>query len=221
MSARIPKPNTKQRKRAAALTAQEPKLNGTAAPLSISHAGTGIAALAQELADVQRLTSMLADAEGPAERARDATADNSPEYEACNKAVRDFDSVGCRANGMVGGLEQLILGLEPQTPSETLSLALILASELDVFLCDHTNDADCAVRTERRRLEHGLQAVIRGLVHGAGASSPLLDAYSTKENLRSWAYACHDAARAAGPYLVDYDPVRGSLKRVKEAGAAR
>jgi hypothetical protein len=208
-----------KRQRAAALQVSEPapRLNGAAAPLAISHSGHGIAELAQELADVQRLCSRLADAEGPAERARDAMTDNSPEYEACSKALSDFGDIGRRAFGMVDGLERIILAMEPQTPNETLSLALILASELDVFLCDHTNDADCVVHAERRRLEHALQAVIRGLVHGAGATSPLMDAYSTKENMRPWAEARADATREAGPYLVDYDPVAGCLKKTRAA----
>jgi hypothetical protein len=185
--------------------------------MAIGHAGHGIAELAQELADVQRLCVTLANAEGPAERAQDGISDTaSAEYEACSMAVRDIEDVGRRAFTMVKGLERLILSLEPRTPSEALSLALVLAEELDVFLCDHTRDEDGAVRIERQRLEDALQAVIRGLAHSE-AESPLLDAYSTANTMRPWAQARSDATREACPYLVEYDPVKGALKQMKAA----
>jgi hypothetical protein len=160
----------------------------------------------------------LANAEGSAERARDQIEDiNSQERARCSKAVNDFEDVGRRANGMVGGLEQLILGMEPRTPSEALSLALILAGELDVFLCNHLKTEGSAVGRERRQLEDALQAVIRGLIYGAGATSPLLDAYSTRRAMRPWADARAEAATQAGPYLVQYDPVKGCLKNTEAA----
>jgi hypothetical protein len=211
---------TKKRTRAVALNASEmsPKLNGRAVPLSIAHAGHGIAELAQELADAKKVCAMLANAEGPAERARDAIENiDSPEHTKCCQAVNDFDDVGRRAYSMADALERLILAMEPTTAGETLSLALIFAEELDVFLSDHTKDADPAVQRDRGRLQHALDAVIRGLVHGAGATSPLLDAYSSAEALRPWAEARSDATREAVPYLVKYDPVKGCLKTAEAA----
>jgi hypothetical protein len=217
----IPKPITakRSRKRAAALKVSEPsRKEQPAEPLAISHSGHGIAEMAQELADLHRLCNMLASAEGPAERARDEAAAKSldaQEHTDCCKAVCDFEDVGRRANGMVSGLECLILGLEPKTPDKTLSLTLILAGELDVFLSNLTNHADNAIRVEGRLLEDALQAIIRGLVYGAGATSPLLDAYSTMETLVQWAERRSVAAREAVPYLVKYDPAKGCLKQVE------
>jgi hypothetical protein len=88
--------------------------------MSISHSGYGIAELAQELAALQRLCTTLANAEGPAERARNEIANiNAEEHTKYCRAVVNIEDVGRRANGMVDGLEQLILGLEPRTPDET------------------------------------------------------------------------------------------------------
>jgi hypothetical protein len=214
----IPKPIAKKRRRAAALKVSEPSRKELPAePLAIGHSGHGIAELAQELADLNRLCIMLANAEGPAERARDEAAAKSLDQEHldCCKAVGDFEDVGRRANAMVGGLEQLILCLEPRTPDETLSLALVLAEEFNVFLCNKTNHADCATRVEGRRLEDAFQAIIRGLVYGAGATSPLMDAYGTRDTLSPWAERCSTGTREAVPYLAKYDPTKGCLKQVE------
>src|SRR5262249_61763914 len=102
---RSPKPIATKRKRAAALNASDPsaRLNGTTAPLNgtLSHSGTGIAELAQDLADLQKLSIMLANAEGPAERAREAQAAKDIQDEAhtaCCRAERDIENVGHRSN---------------------------------------------------------------------------------------------------------------------------
>jgi hypothetical protein len=215
----IPKPTAKTRKRAAALEAAEPSRKDLPAEeLAISHAGHGIAELAQELADLQRLCTTLANAEGPAERARDEAAAKGcadDEHTACCRSVNNFEVVLRRANAMVDGLEQLILSLEPRTPDETLSLALVLSEELDVFLSHHTKHGDCSVNTESRRLEDALQAVIRGLVYGAGATSPLMAIYSTKAMLTPWYERRAIAIREAARYSVTCDPTEGRLKQVE------
>lgn len=212
-------PNPK-RKRAAALKVSEPaRKNDVPATPAISLKAHGIAGLAQELADLQSVCIRLANAEGPAERAwkeaaaRDIDADEHTE--AC-KAVRDFEDVGRHAKGMVDALQQLLLTLEPKTPDETLSLALVLAEELDTYFSHHIDRTNCVALGEARRLEDTLHAVIRGLV-GAGAVSPLTEAYSTPAMLRPWAQARSDATRAAGPFLVKYDPVKGRLEKVEAA----
>jgi hypothetical protein len=221
MRSAVPKPITTKRSHKPALRASEPsRKEPPAAAVSISHKGHGIAELAQELADLHSLCTMLSNAEGPAERARNELAAKDidcPEHSKCCRAVRDFEDVGRRANGMVDGLEKLILGLEPITPDETLSLALILAEELDVFIANHTNHADSCVEAEGRRLEDALQAIIRGLVHSAGATSPLLAHCAHRDTLRPWDEARSTATREAAPYLVAYDPMKGRLTNGRAA----
>lgn len=211
----IPKPITTKRSRkpAVALKVTEPSRKEPPTTPAISLKGHGIAELAQELADLHKLCIMLSNAEGPAERARNemaAKAIESDEHTNCCRAVQDFEAVRRRANGMVDGLERLILGLEPRMPGETLSLALILAEELNVFHCNETNHTDSAVMAEQLRLEGALQAVIRGLVH-SGATSPLLDYHTARDTLRPWDEARSTATREAAPYLVQYDPAKGRL----------
>jgi hypothetical protein len=209
------------RKRAAALKVAEPsRKNLPAEEMAISHAGHGIAELAQELADLQRLCTTLANAEGPAERARNEAAAKGyadEEHTDCCRSVNNFEVALRRANAMVDGLENLILSLEPRTVDETLSLALVLSEELGVFLTNHTNHADCRVSAEVHRLEDALQAAIRGLVYGASTSSPLMAIYSTRAMLTPWAERRSTATREAGRYTVTYDPAQGRLKQVGAA----
>jgi hypothetical protein len=198
---------TRKHKRAAAL-------NG-AAPLAIAHAGHGIAELAQELADLQRLSVTMRNAEGPAEIARDRIAADDITTEAHAKACRSanhFEDVGRRSNGMANALEKLILTLEPTTPDETLSLALVLAGELGPLLSNHSDREE-----ECRQIEDALRAIIRGLV-SAGATSPLTATYFGRDDLVPWAEARSTASREAGPFLVEYDPAKGCLKK---AGVVR
>jgi hypothetical protein len=222
MPSAIPKPIAMKRSRkpAAVLRSSEPsRKEPPAAAVAISREGFGIAELAQELAELQSVCTRLANAEGPAERACDEAAarnfDAEDHSDAC-KAVRDFEDVGRRALGMVNALQQLMLTLEPRTPDETLSLALVLAEQLDTYFGEHIDRTNCAAQVEARRLEDTLHAVIRGLV-GAGATSPLTEAYSTAAMLRPWAQARSDATRAAGPYLVTYNPAKGRLEKVEAA----
>jgi hypothetical protein len=214
----ITKPIAKRRSPAAALKVSEPERSLTATPVAISHSGHGIAELAQELADLHSLCTRLADAQGPAEQACNEAADKDETHDeahtACCKAVRDFEQVGHRANAMVNGLERLILTLEPRTPSETLSLALLLAEELGTFVSRNTSHEDRQTRLDCRHLEEALYAVIRGLVSCTGATSPLADAYSTKDTFSPWAERRSAATREAGLYSITYDPVQGRLRKV-------
>ena len=192
--------------------------NAPAGALAIGHKGQGIAALAQELADLQKLSFMMVNAEGPAKRAQaKASAEHSQELSKCSAMVNDIEAVGRRAHTMTAGLEHLILGLEPATADETLSLALVLAVELDVFLSDHVNHDDSRIDADMRCLDAALQAVIRGLVRGAGAQSPLLDAYANAATLVPWDEARSRATRGAAPYMVEYNPAAGRLKPVCSA----
>ena len=128
----------------------------SATKISLSCKGHGIAALAKELADLQALCITLSNAEGSAESARAKSAAenvNTEEHAKCCRAVNDIENVGRRSHGKINALEELILTMEPRTPSETLSLALVLVQEFDVFLGNHTNRTDHAVDLGKQRLE--------------------------------------------------------------------
>ena len=173
---------------------------------SISQTGHGIATLAQDLADLQALTIALSNAEGPAERAREKQINGSlenfepEEHTRCCHACLDLEGAGRRGHGMITALEQMILVMEPTTPSETLSLALILAEELHSFLAVHVR-GEGREAVERDRLGDALWAVIRGLVHGVGAASPLVDAYTGRGHLVPWDAERSNAAREAARYV--------------------
>jgi hypothetical protein len=107
-------------------------------------------------------------------------------------------------------LQQMILGLEPTTASETLSLALVYHNKLDPFLCDNCNHQDRDVNREIRKLERALKAVIRGLVR-AGATSPLLDVYVHADDLVPWEDARQTATIEANYYRAEFDPTEGRL----------
>jgi hypothetical protein len=194
------------------------EINGSdVSRLTIAHAGHGIAELAQELADLHSLCTRLSDAQGPAERACNEAEDKRThvgEHAECCRAVQDFEEVGRRANGMVEALEGLILTLEPRTPSETLSLALILADKLGSFNYRNIDETDRPAVVEGRRLEDALYAVIRGLDRSTGATSPLADTYSTLHTFTQWAERRAIATREAGLYSITYDPVQGRLRKV-------
>jgi hypothetical protein len=108
---------------------------------------------------------------------------SSHKHTKCCRTVSHIEDVGRRAYTMVGGLEKLLLGMEPRTPSETLSLALVLAEELECFHANNISGNDPIVHAEKRRLEGALKAVIRGLIYGAGATSPLVDKYADRDEL--------------------------------------
>ena len=70
-------------------------------------------------------------------------------------------------------LETAMLRLEPQTPADVLSLALLLKDQLDVFLPNAVN-ADRSLDQAADTLERGIAAVVRGLALRLGLQSPLL-----------------------------------------------
>jgi hypothetical protein len=212
------KTTTTKRQRAAALTASEPKLNGANAPLAISHAGHGIAALAQELADLNRLYNTMDAGETATDVAlnKDTERGINSDRRVIDANMR-FKDMRRHTFAKLEALEQLILELEPTTASETLTLALLLVGPLDQFVSDHTDTDKSDAQADSEKLERVLRAIIRGLINGCGATSPLTDTYARAQTLRPWAEARADAAREAVPYQVEYDPARGSLKRVREA----
>ena len=126
------------------------------------------------------------------------------EHAALCRTENHLEDVGRRAHAMVGNLEKVILGLEPRTPDETLSLALILNEELDVFFSFHVNTKNPRTDGERLGLEDAMRAIIRGLV-GAGATSPLTAAYAGRDDLVPWAEARSIALREAAPYTREDD----------------
>jgi hypothetical protein len=72
-------------------------------------------------------------------------------------------------------MEELLLGLEPESIDEVLSLLLIMADALDDFANAHTNleEAD----DDLVDLNRAIYAMVRGLINIAGARSPVLDHY--------------------------------------------
>ena len=68
--------------------------------------------------------------------------------------------------------------LDPSTPSEVLSLALVLGSELDTLIANFTDHRSCAkARRAGDAVERAYHAVVLGLIRHVGLSSPILDRY--------------------------------------------
>ena len=72
-------------------------------------------------------------------------------------------------------LAEALFHLDPETPNEVLSLALVLAHQLDLLLCNFTNHSTCIkARRAGDAVERAYQAILRGLIRHAGLTSPLL-----------------------------------------------
>jgi hypothetical protein len=137
-------------------------------------------------------------------------------YGALLRSHNRFGELFRHADAKADALEEIILELEPTTVDETLSLALLFGVVLDLFVgnrCDLANDS--AGEREWQKLERALKAIIRGLAHGAGARSPLLKNHTVGDDLIPWAEARSTATREATPYLVQYDPAKGRLKKME------
>ena len=75
-------------------------------------------------------------------------------------------------------LAEALFHLDPETPNEVLSLALVLAHQLDLLLCNFTNHSTCIkARRAGDAVERAYQAILRGLIRQVGLTSPLLDRY--------------------------------------------
>jgi hypothetical protein len=205
----MPRTITRKRKRAAALAASEPspKLNG--APMAIAHTGYGIAALAEELADLNRLYNIMDAGETLTGRTlRKDTEQNINSDAGIIDAHSRFKQIGRHTFAKVEALQQLIVELEPTTANETLSLALLFTEVLDGFISDHTDTDAPAVQADSDQLERIVRSIIRGLIRGCGASSPLLKTYVTDDYLGSWDEAREIATRDAEPYLAETEARR-------------
>jgi hypothetical protein len=79
-------------------------------------------------------------------------------------------------------LEQTMLRLEPRTPNEAFSLALMLVTELDTFICnftDHQNNPEA--RAAGQIVDRAMRAVVDGLYHHVKLRSPLVGHYYTPD----------------------------------------
>jgi len=75
-------------------------------------------------------------------------------------------------------LSNALYHLDPTTPSEVLSLALVLGAELDTLVSNFTDHQNCAdARRAGDDIERAYNAVLLGLVRHVGLNSPILDRY--------------------------------------------
>jgi hypothetical protein len=194
------------------------KLNGAAAALNgtCSHS-MGITEMIEILADLERLRSDM-DAAHAAKGVQINKAVEEKDTKTDAALLRSHNRFGelfRHADAKADALEELILELEPTTVDETLSLGLLFGVALDLFVGNHCDlENDGAGEREWQKLERALAAIIRGLVHGAGARSPLLKNRAVGDDLIPWAEARSTATREAVPYLVEYDPAKGCLKKM-------
>jgi hypothetical protein len=100
-------------------------------------------------------------------------------------------------------LAEALLHLDPETPSEVLSLALVLAHQLDMLLSNFTNHSTCIkARRAGDAVERAYQAILRGLIRNVGLTSPILERYYVTGQKRvSSVERARVAARQAEPYL--------------------
>jgi hypothetical protein len=86
----------------------------------------------------------------------------------------DADRAAKVCNDRITVLEQMMLRMEPGTPNEVFSLALMLVTELDTFICnftDHRNDPKA--RAAGETVDRVVRAVVDGLYHHVKLRSPL------------------------------------------------
>ena len=182
--------------------------------LSISRKGNGIAELAEQLADLENLCTIMdmveSKTETEIEKAIEAQTCGTEKHISLCRAHHHFEDMQRASCDMGQAVQQLILGLEPTTASETLSLALVYYNNFDPFLCNNVNREYREVNREIRKLERALKAIIRGLVR-AGATSPILEVYVHADDLVPWQDARQTATREANYYRVEFDPTVGHL----------
>jgi len=90
----------------------------------------------------------------------------------------DADRVEKVSQARHSALEQIMLRLEPRTPDEVFSLALLLATELDTVLANYTDhDSNAKARAACDTVERAMRAVIDGLYRHVKLRSPLVGHY--------------------------------------------
>jgi hypothetical protein len=115
------------------------------------------------------------DADAAPERERQAKRE---QWLGTTRLASDFEGVGTAAVSRINGMHAAMLCLEPATPSEVLSLAIMTREALEHFVGDHiSRHHDRAVERETETIDRALDAVIRGLVHVIGVESPLVERY--------------------------------------------
>ena len=125
---------------------------------------------ARALADAWALTTVLQEAEFAQSR---LPADDG------RKRVQ-FHDYERTAHHRAEFMQQALLSLEPESMDDLLSLVLVTRDAFDSFAAKHSDHATNArAARESDVVERAMHAMVRWLVHNGGASSPLLEAYST------------------------------------------
>jgi hypothetical protein len=183
--------------------------------------GHGLGAVAAQLADLEDLYGLTFRAHAAAGRKGTPHAGvyTPAEVDASNAAAF-FHDVNHRTHDLTDTLQDLILQMEPRTLDEALSLALVYKQALSRYLSyvavspESMKNED--MRDRERKLDRALDAMIRGLVHGAGAASPLLEDYFCKnEELPTWDALRRKVAKLAPLYPYNHGAPAGTGEETK------
>jgi hypothetical protein len=151
----MPRKPTNKRQHTAALNASEPKLNGATAPLAITP-------LAREIAHLRSFAKQMEEAHFHQKKRLDGDDVPAPKDFPC--PAIPFEAHRRSADERASALEKLVLGTEPESLDEALSLTLIALGHLDAAVGDDCSDlADVLDAT---------YALARWLIK-AGATTPL------------------------------------------------
>jgi hypothetical protein len=168
--------------------------------------GKGLADLAAQLADLEALWRLTHDAKMEAQQQGKSLAGvYTPREIAASNDAHLLCEVNKRTLNRTDSLADVILLTEPRTLDETLSLALVYREAMSRYLNDVTENPESVKDDEmverERVLDHTREAIIRGLVYGAGAKSPLLTSYACEtEELVPWDEMRRKAEEAAARY---------------------
>jgi hypothetical protein len=169
--------------------------------------GRGLGAIAAQLADLEDLFGLACTARVVAHRVVEtgSMTNFTPEQIEASRAEHLFEDVTQKTHDLTDTLQDLILQSEPRTLDETLSLALVLKEQLVIYHCELESADDDAKKDELKRrealLDRARDAIVRGLVHGAGATSPLIAKYLSKDSaLAPWDELRRKATELAASY---------------------
>jgi hypothetical protein len=144
--------------------------------------GHGLSELAAQLAELEDLFVTTDTARQVAEKECKPCEPGAftPEAVNASRAAVLLYSVNRKAHGLTDTLQDLILQIEPRTLDESLALLLVYNQQMELYLdrlrALFTIGDD--LEEFEGKLERAREAIVRGLVHGAGATSPLLRKYA-------------------------------------------
>ena len=158
-----------------------------------------ITTIANAMGEVHRLTGILDSGQAAACAVeRKCAKRTQPHYDALRV------NADCRKHHQammerLDALQMAIFHLDPETPSEVFSLALVLSDELDKFMGNFTDEEDPQTRLAGKAIDRAMKAVLLGFVRQLCLTSPIISRYMPP--VGTSLFEASRTAQKAGQYL--------------------